>query len=152
MAGSYRLETLAQLGGFSSAVGQELTDLDLALRALAVGWEAVAEPTARVFGEPLAAPNRGFGSGRAAERFFWRHLSSRNKGPAVAGHAIRILGELAIGVVRPRMLLHCLGRLAAVWPGRDNCAELPLHQHPAPSLLGLPIGATAEPGTRRRVA
>ena len=69
-AGFYRLEMLARLGGYSSAVGDELADLDLALRAAAAGWRIASEQRSRVLGRPLSPPTREFRSGRCAEHFF----------------------------------------------------------------------------------
>jgi hypothetical protein len=118
-AGFYRLEMLSNLGGFSPAVGDEYADLDLALRAAAAGWQISQEPRSRVYGRPLPPHVRGFRSGLCAERFFWRHAQTGGAGMTLTLHGVRVAGELAASLWRPRNLLHCVGRLGGLWPARE---------------------------------
>jgi hypothetical protein len=97
----------------------------LALRAAAAGWQMAHEPRSRVYGRPfLASHVRGFCSGLYAERFFWRHAQSGGAGMTFTLHGVRIAGELAASLWRPRNLLHCVGRLGGLWPAREVRCEL----------------------------
>jgi hypothetical protein len=156
-AGFYRLEMLARLGGYSSAVGDEYADLDLALRAAAAGWRIASEPRSRVFGRLLPPPTREFRSGRCAEQFFWRHLPNRRTAFALAGHAVGIAGEILSSAVRPGNLLHCVGRLGAIWPAREIRPDLSNVAIQDEALTANLLGMRANvppphPPMRRRVA
>lgn len=155
IAGYYRLDMVTRLGGFSTAVGDELADLDLALRAKAAGWRMACEPRSRVYSPPLPPTVRGLRSGLYAERFFWRHARHHHRILALAGHGTRIAGEMAAGLWKPSNVLHCIGRLGAIWPAHDLRHEFPgivMPQEAGADLLGLPTTPKTDSATRRRVA
>jgi GT2 family glycosyltransferase len=106
-AAFYRRSALAAFGGgLSTAVGDELADVDLTLSLRRAGWRIVLEPNSRVAAstiDRLAAG--GFYSGLYAERLYRRH----RLGVAQTGTLAR-MGSGAIS----RSPAQIAGRLAAM--------------------------------------
>jgi hypothetical protein len=94
-AAFYRRDVLLALGGFDSGVGDELADVAAALAIEAVGRLHIGEPSSRLIQtRPAAAPRiSSFGSGRAAERLFWRAASRRGTVLSLLAHGITVAGE-----------------------------------------------------------
>lgn len=95
VAGFYRRELFHDGQGFSSRVGDLLTDVDLALRCAQAGYRGVLEPSCRVSMEGM--PTHGAGtwtSGRYAERLFRRHALQHGWLNSLARHALVVAGEM----------------------------------------------------------
>ena len=113
-AGFYRREVLLDLAdGFDTAVGDELADIDLALRLEAAGFDSVCEPLCRVMVPQQAAPRTSFAAGRAAERLYWRHRSATGASGSVARHMTLVARDALACLMKPRAAAAITGRLAA---------------------------------------
>ncbi len=117
-AGFYRRSLLAAMGGFSTALGDELADLDLALSAKALGLCTTLETGSRILANEdvaltLSPRNpRSFLAGRQAERLFWRHRNMHGS-LAVAMHPVAILGETIVNLTSLAGIGRLLGRCVA---------------------------------------
>jgi hypothetical protein len=97
-AGFYRREELLALGGFETALGDELADIGLALDLEALGQLSVCEPACQILRRgTVRAAQRPFNDGRAAERLFLRHAGRRGLAVSLAGHPLAVLGEMLRG-------------------------------------------------------
>lgn len=97
-AGFYRREVLKALGGFSSAGGDALADVDLAVNLRGLDRRAVLEPAARIVQMTdtlLMAPSIPFARGRAAERLFWRQAAEAGLPMALALHIVAVASDPA---------------------------------------------------------
>ena len=112
-AAFYRRDVLVAIGGFETAIGDELADAAAALDLQSLGKLCVCEPASRLaqtqdVGRGAAG---GFASGRAAERIFWRHASAHGLSLSLALHPFTV----AVDMVRHGAagLTSLIGRAAA---------------------------------------
>lgn len=118
-AAFYRRSALALLGEpFATHVGDDLADVDLALRLHGLGYRALLEPESVVAGQAewLAPQAAGFGAARRRERLFWRNAPGAGWARSLLAHGAHLTGEFVASLPRWRCLSQVLGRLAA-------CAE-----------------------------
>jgi hypothetical protein len=95
-AGFYRAADLRRLGGWDGRYGDELVDIDLALRLRAAGKQTVCVPTSVVVAAPRAPTTPGAcGRSRAAERLFWKHVSGRGLAASIIAHVPTVLADMA---------------------------------------------------------
>ena len=113
-AGFYRRDVLLDLAsGFDAAVGDELADIDLALRLEAAGFDSVCEPLCRITVPNVAAPALSFRSGRSAERLYWRHRGAVGPSGSVARHMVLVARDALTCLVKPRAAAAMTGRITA---------------------------------------
>jgi hypothetical protein len=114
-AAFYRLATLRELDeAFSLAVGEELADVDLALRLARGGYRALLEPLSRVVAVPAARRCRPLSDAWLAERLFWRHAREFGLLRSVASHATVVAAEAASSLARPLKAGCMIGRAAGL--------------------------------------
>ncbi|MGD9645014.1 MAG: glycosyltransferase family 2 protein [Pirellulales bacterium] len=143
-AGFYRREVLLDLAaGFASAVGDELADIDLALRLEAAGFESVCEPLCRVMVPRTAATPTSFRRGRSAERLYWRHRGATGPSGSVARHLTLVARDALASVIKPRAAAAMVGRIAAMLERgsyrRSRAAAELLHERAAVILNNEPV-------------
>jgi hypothetical protein len=141
LAGFYRKSYLLALGGFEPVLGDELADVDLALRARRAGLQTVIEPESIVHAEPPRKPPGGFRRGLCSERLLLRNAESLGK--LALTRPLGLLAGLALRMFHPpRALGHAAGQLGA-W------CELPRHLRYRGSLDQLPEDLAAQPAPPR---
>jgi hypothetical protein len=120
-AAFYRRLALDENAALPRAVGDGFADLELALQLLEMGQRTVFEADCRI--RIPAARLEGSGGflkrGWCAERFFWRHASTRSWAETLLGHSLLAFGELLVDLVRLRMP-RLPGRLAATCLARSD--------------------------------
>lgn len=113
-AGFYRTEMLEAVGGFDSSIGDELTDVDVALAMHALGCECMfAEESHVRFTNPNPTKTGTFSHGRQAERLFWRHRLRHGGFFGLAMHPFTVLSSAFSALPSPGALMQLLGRSIA---------------------------------------
>jgi hypothetical protein len=136
LAGFYRKSHVVALGGFEPAVGDELADVDLALRAAQAGLRMVIEPQSILCAAPPRSAPGGFRRGLCTERLLLR--SADSLGSLAVARPLAWLVGLALRMFHPpRALAHAAGQLAA-W------CELPRHLRYRGSLQRLSQALSSE--------
>lgn len=146
-AGFFRRQALLQVGGLDRAVGDELADVDLALRLRHAGYRTVFEPACRILGGAFRLPQVGpIRQGLYRQRLFWRNAPLVGWWKALLLHPWQWLGDLR----KPAGCLRWIGRAAATlqWPGyRRHWRRLAQLQAPAagaaPAIVPLPAETSA---------
>jgi len=115
-AAFYRREVLIALCGFDAAVGDELADVSLALDMRAIGRLHVCETSSKLIEHRPrpAVASRGFGSGLAKERLFWRHASARGLAVSLGLHAPSVASDILRQLPSLSVLSSLVGRCAAL--------------------------------------
>jgi hypothetical protein len=93
LAGFFRREAWAQLGGLSPLVGDEFADIDLALRLRAAGLRAVLESRSVLQAASQPERRRGYHYGLHAERLFLRNMPPGSLA-SLAAHGLTVAGSL----------------------------------------------------------
>jgi GT2 family glycosyltransferase len=115
LAAFYRRSALDAIGGFSPWTTATRAGIDVALALWHAGFRCVAEPRCIVRADDGAVREKsGFGSGRAAERLFWRWAAMHGRFRSALAHAALVAGECTIGLWRPLLVLRLFGR---AWGG-----------------------------------
>jgi hypothetical protein len=115
LTGFYRKSAVKLIGGFDASVGDELADIDLALRLAYVGFRCVSEIHSEAVLTQLPADRRApFRGACRAERLFWRALAAQPAAGSLVLHAAVILHELARNTVGGGAARGLLGRLVGV--------------------------------------
>jgi hypothetical protein len=111
----YRLAALCQLGeAFSPAVGDELVDVDVALRLARRGYRAVLEPKSRVVAAEIVRRRHPLSDAWLAERLFWRHARDFGLLRSMASHATLVAAEAASSFAGPLQAGCVIGRAAGL--------------------------------------
>lgn len=115
VAGFYRRNVLAALGGFGHDQGDQLADVALALAIGELGRLHVCEPDCRLLlgQSPPVQPGQGFRAGRAAECLFWRYARERGLPLSLSFHAAAVLADTLNQAPRLTALTSLVGRAAA---------------------------------------
>lgn len=113
-AGFFRKSLWDDLGGLAPALGGELCDVDLALRFLQAGYRSEVAADACVYTRWTRPAKRGFRSGRAAERLFWRNVPVYGWSRSLTRHALVLLKDAAAGLLYPSLAAEMLGRAWAL--------------------------------------
>ncbi len=130
LRGFFRTSALAAIGGWTSAIGVELADVELAWSLERSGYRTVSEPAAQVCASRSALGGESsFAAGLHAERMFWRHAGEagwmRLAADASAGRGRRharasdrtggraASGRPAVGLLPGRSLRGALPPIAA---------------------------------------
>jgi GT2 family glycosyltransferase len=115
-AAFYRRSALEALGGgLPLDVGDDFADIDLAGSLRQANWHLKLEPSCRIFGSSIGKPLSGrFVSGRASERFYWRHFSEAGGLIGLFTHCLVVIGDLMRCKPFWKAPAELLGRLAAV--------------------------------------
>ncbi len=114
-AGFYRRWFWEAIGGFCERLDMDSADIDLALSLNSLGYRCALEPdsvvraTAAVVDDPAS-----FGSGRSAERVFWRHAAAQGWLASLLLHPFVVLGSVLRDWQRPGGYLQLLGRLTSL--------------------------------------
>lgn len=117
-AGFYSRELLDALGGFSSAVGDELADIDLALSLVELGYRTVMEPSCKLQacgGDALGPRAGALARGQQIERLFLRHAATHGGTRAVLAHPWAIAVDTWRELPSVGAALKLLGRMLASW-------------------------------------
>jgi hypothetical protein len=115
LAAFYRSEVLMTLGEmFDPAVGDQLADVDLALRLQKAGYRSVLEPKSLVYCQQASLPQAtGWTLGRQVERLFWRNAPLAGWARSLAAHVATVAGETGRLLTSPGLLGQLAGRCAA---------------------------------------
>lgn len=115
LAGFYRRDVLAALGGFEVGLGDELADVACGFSLRALERRTVLEPSARLIQTSHAAQRTpgSFSRGNARERLFWRFAGQQGLARSVALHALEIAREIIAEPKSPGVLL-ALGRCSSL--------------------------------------
>lgn len=125
-AAFYHRDSLRQIGGMDSRVGEELADIDAAISLKSAGLESVCEPESRVFMESDApAMPRHFGIGANHEQLFWKHAGEYGLPLSLCAHAMVVTGEVLQSVVKPSMLGYLFGRMYGMVSRRRQSKTTP---------------------------
>jgi hypothetical protein len=114
-AAFYRRDVLAAIGGFDVSLGAELADVSLALSIQSLGRLHVCEPASQLVqrNNQPAAISGSFGSGRGAERLFWRHAAERGLAVSLALHPLAVVGDIIRCGATLSLLASLVGRATA---------------------------------------
>lgn len=115
-AGFFRRSLWEDLGGLCPTLGDEYCDVDFALRLYQAGYRSEVSADARVFKRWTRPAKRGFRSGRAAERLFWRNVPVYGWSRSLTRHAWLLAKDAAAGLMYPSVAAEMLGRIS-LWPG-----------------------------------
>ena len=160
LAGFYRVDTVLDVGGFATDVGDELADVDLAMTLSSLGYRCEFARECRIAAPAVSVPAMGFHGGRYHERLFWRHVQSRGKLRSLLSHPFTILSRALGDLPHPGSVWQLLGRLCAL-TDRASYREyrLMLDQRRKPSTIPLPAPLATDasshstaPRTARRAA
>jgi hypothetical protein len=115
-AAFYRREVVVALGGFDTAVGDELADVSLALDIRAIGQLHVCETGSTLIEHSQAAvpSSHGFQPGRAKERLFWRHAAARGLALSVGLHPPAVVSDTLRQVPALSAISSLVGRCAGL--------------------------------------
>jgi hypothetical protein len=114
-AGFYRRWIWEAIGGFCERLDVDSADIDFALSLQSLGYRSTLEPdsvvraTAAVVDETAS-----FGSGRDAERVFWRHAATQGWPASLMLHPWAVLGSVLRDWQRPGGYLQLVGRIASL--------------------------------------
>ena len=145
LAGFYRKAAICTRSGtFSPVVGDQCTDVDLALRLRSAGWLAVCEPRSRVFAPPQRKSPSGFLEACRAERLFLRNAGVIGWQRSLLAHPLTVAAEFFRGLPRTAALTQVAGRCAA-W------LELRHFRGAGPHLARPPIQAAPAEKSERRL-
>jgi hypothetical protein len=124
-AAFYRRAALELVGGFPTAVGDHLADVDLAHTLKFAGYRSVLEPDSQVLASAgdLTPAVSGFRRGLAAEQVFWRAAPIAGWLKSLAGHPIEVLADFATTLPHPGALAALVGRLIGVCQIRRHRAH-----------------------------
>jgi hypothetical protein len=95
LAGFYRRSVLELVGGFETALGDELSTVDVALQCRYLGFRAMLEPECRVFSSPRRFAAGGYQAGLSAERLFLRNADGPGWAKTMAVHALAVAAQSA---------------------------------------------------------
>jgi hypothetical protein len=166
-AGYYRRDVLLALGGFEPSLGDEVSDVGLALDMEALGLLAVCERSSRLVqrSAPQQAASSGTLSGRAAERLFYRHAARRGLAASLAVHPVAVACDWVQHAARMNVLGPLVGRALGLCEmatlrdyqqrletARQRLAAASSNKGTQPRLKIVPAPADAEPGKYRRAA
>lgn len=111
IAGFYRKSALKAAGEICKEFFGPLAGADLAVALHFADRRCVVEPNCRLIADRADLPEgERLGSGREAERLFWRWARRMDWGRAVAGHAGLLVNECLESIVRPTTLPRIIGR------------------------------------------
>jgi hypothetical protein len=114
-AGFYRRWLWEAIGGFCERLDVDWADLDLALSLKSLGYRCALEPDSVVRAAAAVVDDApSFGSGRDAERVFWRHAASQGWLASLALHPFAVLVSVLRDWKRPGAYLQLLGRFTAL--------------------------------------
>jgi hypothetical protein len=112
LAGFYRKSHLETLGGFEPRLGDELADVDFALRIERAGLRSVIEPRSILLAAPPRPSACGFRRGLRSERLLLRHADALGRLTLTRPFAM-LLGVVWRMIHPLRALGHLAGQLAA---------------------------------------
>lgn len=119
-AAFYRTDAVCSLDGFSVAVGEALTDVDLALGLHAVGYTTGVSLSSVVRSElPALREASSFQAGREAELLFRRHARHLGLVRSLLAHPLTVLVRALGDLPHPGAVTQLLGRAAAWREGRS---------------------------------
>jgi GT2 family glycosyltransferase len=111
LAGFCRKSAWEAVGGLCPRFHGYLAGLDLALALHFANWQCIREPNCHIFADYSDLPEGELlGSGRQAERLFWRWAWRMGFFRAFAGHIGLLANECLECVVRPLTVLRLFGR------------------------------------------
>ena len=120
-----RRAALIAVGGYSEVVGDQLTDIDLALSLKAIGFRSAVASDCRVLARGVSVPDSpDFLSGLRAEVMFWRHAATNGWLKSLSAHPLTWAAEFFTGLPRPATLLATAGRMVGLLFAPSAC----LHQ------------------------
>lgn len=120
LAGFYRRSAVKQAGGWPSAVGEELADVDLALSMQQLGYKAAVEPASKVICQiPWRPRDSAFARARNRERLWRRHVSAPGLLPRVMIHPLVATWECLTAGGPAAMAAAAAGKLASLWDAGD---------------------------------
>lgn len=111
-AGFFRTSLWEDLGGLCSSLGDELCDVDYALRLYQAGYRCEVAYEAQVYKRWSRPAKRGFRNGRAAERLFLRNIPVYGWTRSLARHALAMARDTAAALLYPNVAAEVLGRLS----------------------------------------
>ncbi len=113
-AGFFRSSALAAVGGWTSAVGANLADVELAWSLERSGYRTICEPAAQVFAARRPLPRESaLVQGLCVERMFWRNAASVGWAKALVAHPLAVLADTLAHLTGPAIVLRLVGRLWA---------------------------------------
>ena len=111
-AAFYRRSAVLNAGGFSEVVGDDLTDLDLALSLQAIGYQTAIEQDSIALATDLPPAPR-VQDGRCSERLFLRHALHDGGLASLLAHPPAVLAQWFVQCYRPSAYKVVLERLLA---------------------------------------
>lgn len=119
LAGFFRRDVLLREGTMlDAAVGDQLADVDLALRLCRAGYRARLEPASIVHRQHAGlSPGGAAAAGRHAQRLFWRNAPAVGWLRALALHGLAVAADTLASGLSWRTVARLLGRAVA-------CGEL----------------------------
>jgi len=113
-AAFFRRSALEAVGGWTTAVGPELADIELAWAMRRAGYRTLLEPAACVYAKALPTAQVGaFRQGLYSERLFWRNAAQVGWLKALAAHAWLVACDTVVHLPHPSVLLRLAGRACA---------------------------------------
>jgi GT2 family glycosyltransferase len=115
-AAFYRKSALSALGGcLTTAVGDDLADLDVSMSLARAGWHMGIEPECRILGAAGGDLRPGgFEYGLCSERLYWRHFVEMGGVGGLFSHMIAALHDLLRSNPIWKAPAQLLGRMVAV--------------------------------------
>jgi hypothetical protein len=114
-AGFYRRWIWEAIGGFCERLDVDSADIDFALSLQSLGYRSTLELDSVVRATAAAVDEAAsFGSGRSAERVFWRHAAAQGWLASLMLHPWAVLGSVLRDWQRPGGYLQLLGRLTSL--------------------------------------
>ncbi len=115
-AGFYRRWLWEAVGGFCERLDVDSADIDFALSLQSLGYRSTLEPDSVVRATAAVIDDvASFGSGRDAERVFWRHAATQGWLASLLLHPFAVLGSVLQDWQRPGGYLQLLGRLTSLF-------------------------------------
>ena len=136
LASFYSVAALRAVGEvFSSVVGPQWADVDLALRLRAAGYQVQLDGTSRIVGDPNSLVHVGPGLVRAryAERLYRRHAAAA--GGTALSHLALIAGEAAGSFPRPGCVAQLVGRMLGYVDSLGKPAVVPASRPSVPATI-----------------